>query len=82
MNPDPGLAPTEVYRRNLESGKLGFQRCTDCAAATFFPPVLCAECGERQVRGANVALVHGGLLSSQVTAILGTRGAAVVGGAC
>jgi acetyl-CoA acetyltransferase len=31
------------------------------------------ECGERQVEGANVALVHGngGVLSSQVTAILG-----------
>jgi hypothetical protein len=33
------------------------------------------ECGERQVRGANVALVHGNgaVLSSQVTAILGSR---------
>ena len=35
------------------------------------------ECGERQVSGANVALVHGngGVLSSQVTAILGSEGA-------
>jgi acetyl-CoA acetyltransferase len=35
------------------------------------------ECGERQVPGANVALVHGngGVLSSQVTAILGSEGA-------
>jgi acetyl-CoA acetyltransferase len=35
------------------------------------------ECGERQVLGANVALVHGngGVLSSQVTAILGSEGA-------
>ncbi len=34
------------------------------------------ECGERQVSGANVALVHGngGVLSSQVTAILGSEG--------
>jgi acetyl-CoA acetyltransferase len=33
------------------------------------------ECDERQVRGANVALVHGngGVLSSQVTAVLGTE---------
>jgi acetyl-CoA acetyltransferase len=33
------------------------------------------ECGERQVRGAEVALAHGngGVLSSQVTAILGTE---------
>jgi uncharacterized OB-fold protein len=73
MNPDAGVAPTEVYRRCLESGKLGFQRCADCTAAAFFPRVLCAECGERRVRGANVDLVHGGVLSSQVTAILSTR---------
>ena len=35
------------------------------------------ECGERQVEGADVALVHGngGVLSSQVTAILGSRAA-------
>jgi acetyl-CoA acetyltransferase len=35
------------------------------------------ECGERQVPGANVALVHGngGVLSSQVTAILGSEDA-------
>jgi acetyl-CoA acetyltransferase len=33
------------------------------------------ECGERQVRGAEVALAHGngGVLSSQVTAVLGTE---------
>jgi acetyl-CoA acetyltransferase len=33
------------------------------------------ECGERQVEGANVSLVHGngGVLSSQVTAILGSE---------
>ncbi len=33
------------------------------------------ECGERQVAGANVALVHGngGVLSSQVTAVLGSE---------
>jgi uncharacterized OB-fold protein len=73
INPDAGVAPTEVYRRNLESGKLSFQRCTDCAAATFFPRVLCAECGARQVRAANAALVHGGVLPSQVTVILSTR---------
>jgi uncharacterized OB-fold protein len=47
MNPDSGVTPTEVYRRNLESGKLGFQRCTDCAAATFSPRLLRVECGER-----------------------------------
>ena len=31
------------------------------------------ECGERQVENANVALVHGNVLSSQVTAILGSE---------
>jgi acetyl-CoA acetyltransferase len=33
------------------------------------------ECGERQVEGAEVALAHGngGVLSSQVTAVLGTE---------
>jgi hypothetical protein len=33
------------------------------------------ECGERQVRGAQTALVHGngGMLSAQATAILGTE---------
>lgn len=36
---------------------------------------LMGHCGARQVRGANLALVHanGGVLSSQATAILGTR---------
>ncbi len=45
MNPDGGAAPAEVYRRYLESGKLGFQRCTDCGAAIFYPRVLCPACG-------------------------------------
>jgi acetyl-CoA acetyltransferase len=33
------------------------------------------ECGERQVEGAEIALAHGngGVLSSQVTAVLGTQ---------
>ena len=33
------------------------------------------ECGDRQVKSANVALVHGngGVLSSQVTAVLGSE---------
>jgi len=43
--------------------------------ATFFTRVLGAECGARQVRVANVVLVHGGVLPSQVTAILSTRAA-------
>jgi uncharacterized OB-fold protein len=38
-------APTTVYRRHLENGKLGYQRCTDCSAAVFYPRVLCPSCG-------------------------------------
>ena len=43
MNPDG--PPAEVYRRYLESGKLGFQRCRDCGVAVFYPRVLCPACG-------------------------------------
>ena len=42
MSPDG--APAEVYRRYLESGELGFQRCRDCGAAIFYPRVLCPAC--------------------------------------
>ncbi len=45
MNPAGGAPPAEVYRRYLESGELGFQRCTDCGAAVFYPRVLCPACG-------------------------------------
>ncbi len=38
-------APAEVYRRYLEAGELGFQRCRDCGAAVFYPRVLCPTCG-------------------------------------
>lgn len=38
-------APTRVYRRYLESGRLGFQRCQGCEAAVFYPRVLCPVCG-------------------------------------
>ena len=43
MSPDG--APAEVYRRYLEMGELGFQRCRDCGAAIFYPRVLCPACG-------------------------------------
>ena len=35
------------------------------------------ECGDRQVENANIALVHGngGVLSSHVTAVLGSKNA-------
>jgi uncharacterized OB-fold protein len=45
MNPEAGEPPAEVYRRHLESGVLGFQRCTGCGAAVFYPRVLCPVCG-------------------------------------
>jgi uncharacterized OB-fold protein len=41
----PEEAPAEDYRRCLESGRLGFQRCRDCGAAVFYPRVLCPACG-------------------------------------
>jgi uncharacterized OB-fold protein len=45
MNPETGEPPAEVYRRYLDSGALGFQRCTGCGAAVFYPRVLCPVCG-------------------------------------
>ncbi len=45
MKPDDGAAPAEVYRRYLEAGELGFQRCTDCGVAIFYPRILCPACG-------------------------------------
>ena len=38
-------APAVTYRRHLENGKLGYQRCAACSAAVFYPRVLCPECG-------------------------------------
>jgi uncharacterized protein len=38
-------APAAVYRRLLESGTLGFQRCAGCGATIFYPRVLCPVCG-------------------------------------
>ena len=37
-------APADTYRRHLENGKLGYQRCADCSAAVFYPRVLCPVC--------------------------------------
>src|SRR5215212_6676215 len=38
-------APGVIYRRHLQNGKLGYQRCADCSAAVFYPRVLCPFCG-------------------------------------
>ena len=38
-------APAKTYRHYLESGKLGFQRCSDCGSSVFHPRVLCPICG-------------------------------------
>ncbi len=38
-------APATTYRRHLEKGKLGYQRCGGCSAAVFYPRVLCPVCG-------------------------------------
>ena len=45
MNPEAGEPPAEIYRRYLESGVLGFQRCAGCKAAVFYPRVLCPSAG-------------------------------------
>jgi uncharacterized OB-fold protein len=45
MNPEDGGTPAELYRRYLESGQLGFQRCAGCGASVFYPRVLCPVCG-------------------------------------
>jgi uncharacterized protein len=49
MNPENGGPPAEVYRRYLESGRLGFQRCAGCGAAVFYPRVLCPVCGSAEL---------------------------------
>src|SRR5918992_1016247 len=45
MKQEAGEPPAEVYRRHLESGLLGFQRCAGCGSAVFYPRVLCPVCG-------------------------------------
>ena len=37
--------PAAVYKRYLESGRLGFQRCSVCGAAISYPRVVCPVCG-------------------------------------
>jgi uncharacterized protein len=45
MNSGADEPPAGVYRRYLESGVLGFQRCAGCGAAVFYPRVVCPLCG-------------------------------------
>ncbi len=45
MKPEAGESPAWVYRRYLEAGVLGFQRCAGCGAAVFYPRVICPFCG-------------------------------------
>ena len=45
MHQKAGEPPAGVYRRHLESGVLGFQRCAGCGAAVFYPRVVCPVCG-------------------------------------
>jgi len=46
MNQETGEPPAGTYRRYLESGSLGFQRCAGCGAAVFYPRVICPVCGD------------------------------------
>ena len=43
-------APALTYRRYLENGKLGYQRCADCSAAIFYPRMLCPICGSEALK--------------------------------
>jgi len=45
MNAGAGEPPAGVYRRYLESGLLGFQRCASCGAVVFYPRLVCPYCG-------------------------------------
>lgn len=45
MDRQTGEPPAGVYRRYLESGVLGFQRCAGCGTAVFYPRVVCPVCG-------------------------------------
>jgi uncharacterized OB-fold protein len=45
MSADTGESPAGVYRRYLEAGKLGFQCCSGCGKAVFYPRLICPVCG-------------------------------------
>jgi len=45
MNAEASGSPAGVYRGYLESGKLGFQRCSGCGKAVFYPRLVCPDCG-------------------------------------
>jgi uncharacterized OB-fold protein len=45
LSQDVTSTPAITFRRYLENGKLGYQRCADCSAAVFYPRVLCPVCG-------------------------------------
>lgn len=49
MSREEGGPPAEIYRRYLESGRLGFQRCAGCGAAVFYPRVICPVCGSAEL---------------------------------
>lgn len=51
MTPLPdNEAPARVFTRYLVAGQLAFQRCAACAAAIFYPRVLCPVCGATDLR--------------------------------
>jgi uncharacterized OB-fold protein len=43
-------APARAFARYLAGGQLAFQRCAACAAAIFYPRVLCPTCGATELR--------------------------------
>ena len=45
MSVEAGESPAVVHRRYLESDRLGFQRCSGCGNAVFYPRLICPACG-------------------------------------
>ncbi|MEU6116629.1 thiolase [Streptomyces sp. NPDC047117] len=76
---DGGIAPGGRLPVNTNGGGLSYGHPGMYGIFTVIEAVrqLRGDCGERQVSGARTALAHGngGVLSSQVTAILGTEAA-------
>ncbi len=72
-----GISPRGELAVNTNGGGLSYNHPGMYGLLLIVEAVrqLRAECGDRQVPGANVSLVHGngGVLSSQVTAILGSE---------
>lgn len=43
-------SPEAVFQRELEQGRLVYQRCDSCRAAVFYPRLVCPECACTELR--------------------------------